>query len=307
MRRARPGSRATFASLRSPWRPSPGSRSSAATSGAGSASSRVDEVARSRRRASVEQRPSPRGSGRRPGCRRRHSGRPMSGRAGSAARPADTTVAPRRRRRSSAPSRTRVHGTAWSRASRADDPGKRRAVDRRVVTRPLPGDQLVGEVRHQDGHAVAVGGRAEVRHHRAGHPREGALGQRGEPALAELGRRGSLARSSRSPAMSASGRICGHRCRRWHVNVAPDQPSVGNSCSGSSSRPNSSGGPATSGPASCRSSGDRGQQGAGTSSAPSGPPSRYTTCESGQFRVRTTTSGSFALAFSSTWISPAGM
>ena len=34
------------------------------------------------------------------------------------------------------------------------------------------------------------------------------------------------------------------------------------------------------------------QHGAGTSSAPSGPPSTYTTCESGQLRVRTTTSGS---------------
>ncbi len=49
------------------------------------------------------------------------------------------------------------------------------------------------------------------------------------------------------------------------------------------------------------------QQGAGTSSLPSGPPSRYTTCESGQFRVRTTTSGSVTDAFSSTWTSPAGM
>jgi hypothetical protein len=42
-------------------------------------------------------------------------------------------------------------------------------------------------------------------------------------------------------------------------------------------------------------------------SAPSGPSSMYSTCESGQLRVRTTTSGSVAEAFSSTWISPAGM
>ncbi len=82
-------------------------------------------------------------------------------------------------------------------------------------------------------------------------------------------------------------------------NVAPDQPSVGNGCSGRMwrSKRRSSSGSVSRGGAAIRSG----------RSAPSAPPSRYTTWESGQLRVSTTTSGSVAEAFASTWISPAGM
>ena len=129
-----------------------------------------------------------------------------------------------------------------------------------------------------------------------------------EPRLADLVVARRRGRSSR---VAGDVRLRTNRSspRSSVVKVAPDQPSVGK-------RPLGDAGQAVLGeqvreravaPA------GHARRGAALSTAPGrrarrpGPPSMYSTCESGQFRVRTTTSGSVAEAFSSTWISPAGM
>ncbi len=169
-----------------------------------------------------------------------------------------------------------------------------------------PRPELVGEVAHQDrGPAVGCHGRAEVRRRdaRVADPRRAS-----RPATPRgCRRRGSPGRSSR-----ARRTLCLRTNRRPSALEQPERgpgPAVGRERRvrrrrrGRARRAGRRAGARASRSRAC----GGGQHGAGTSWLPGGPSSRYSTNESGQLRVSTTTSGSIVEAFSSTWISPAGM
>ncbi len=69
---------------------------------------------------------------------------------------------------------------------RLDHPPERRIVDHRVVSGPLPGDELGRQIGHEDRHAVAVRCGAEVGDRRARQPRHGLARAGREPALAQV-------------------------------------------------------------------------------------------------------------------------
>ena len=291
----------------------PAGAASAATSGAGSRRGRSTRSRAAAAGVTARTRPSRAGRSRRPGCRRRHSRRPSAASAASAARGADTRAA------RVAPAR------AVAAAVRTVAPRDARAAARSVRIRssastgsrtvpwagaPTP-PSSVDEVAHQDRRPAV----ARPRRPRGTHRRADCL----------------LAIHARlSTAVAASQRLA-------DVVVAgrPDDPVVrgGARLRTNRSRPRSSGRNVGPGPAvgrerafgrrrraRARPAGRRacarasrsracggGQHGAGTSWSPGGPSSRYSTNESGQLRVSTTTSGSIVEAFSSTWTSPAGM
>ena len=268
-------------------------------------------AARRGRREPVEAVPARGGRSRRPGCRRRRSPA-AERRVSSVSRSGER--APRRRRRAG-PRRARGQGVAPGQRVEAGDPVDQPVrgldVEDRLVGRPLPRRRARSMTsRHQDrGPAVVGRGGPEVRASRR--PVAGpTVWPRASPPATPRGcrRRGSPGRSSRA---SASVRL---RTNRRVVrapaalNVEPDQPSVGNGALGHARQAVFREQVGERAARASRSRAGMGRQhGAGTSSAPSGPPSMYSTCESGQLRVRTTTSGSVVEAFSSTWISPAGM
>ncbi len=185
---------------------------------------------------------------------------------------------PRRRRRVLArvasPSRACGPGQAVDPGQRLDDPLERRLVDGRVVARALPGDELVGQVGHEDGgHALAV-----ARRHRgtrstrwprrstpsASRPRPASqasrrvaiAGRPGDPVAVE---RGPLQDEAPAVGMLEAGeRGAGPAVGREVALDGELQPGAGQQVRQRAVPPVA----------------HRAQQGAGTSSAPSGPPSR---------------------------------
>ena len=97
---------------------------------------------------------------------------------------------------------------------RLDDPPERRIVDHRVVSGPLPGDELGRQVGHEDRHAVAVGCGAEVGDRRAWQPRHRPRSGGPRASLRAGRRRASRGRSSPWRARSASARSAGRPGRR---------------------------------------------------------------------------------------------
>ena len=85
---------------------------------------------------------------------------------------------------------------------RLDDPPERWIVDHRVVSGPLPGDELGRQVGHEDRHALAVGCGAEIGDRRSRQPCHDLGRASREPALAQVvvaGRAGDPVDGQRGP------------------------------------------------------------------------------------------------------------
>ena len=213
-------------------------------------------------------------------------------------------------RRRAGPRRRRLDRLAPGRRMELGDPldqgvGLRRLEDDAARLAP-PRPELVGEVAHQDRRpAVGRHGRAEVR--------------RRDARVAGRRRASPASHASRMPSSRVARTIQSLRggavLEDEPVAVPLEQPERGPGPAVGRERrvrgrhrgrARPAGRRAGARASRSRACGGR-QHGAGTSSAPGGPSSRYSTNESGQLRVSTTTSGSIVEAFSSTWISPAGM
>ena len=190
---------------------------------------------------------------------------------------------------------------------RPQDPIEDDCVEGWLVARSLPGDELRTEVGHEERSAVTVGRHAEARSDEAfGQPSRADTEDRPRPRLPQV-------RVVRRPDDPVTG---GRRPLEDETLVATiDQLELGPRPAVVDERLTL---PARETIVS-KEVGELApipwpavrefpcQHLAGSSPSGSGSGSMYTTCESGQLRVSTTTSGSVADAFSSTWISPAGM